>query len=279
MGSIYHRYKRVVQDSVDILDTCWKDFDYVKNFDPIGNNIDKTYSLSFDGVNRETIILQSYSAQTLPFPGVVIGTFTATTTTVQGGFYPKLINDCNMFFNGTDCFTTYSDTEIQLYVDSSLKVASIESGNILQNYISGTSLFNNFKMRPWSVSMKRTGSDSYYTIPSFGSQYNQVTLSVFGQKKEGNFEISNSKSNISEHPYYEFNDSENFLCYFFIKNKHEGKFLIPEQRQIDYFFFLINNNLHNISTVIQKIKTLPTILAAYEFDPTEFQSTENLIFE
>ena len=187
MGSIYHRYKRVVQDSVDILDTCWTNFDYVKNFDPIGNNIDKTYSLSFDGVNRETIILQSYSAQTLPFPGVVIGTFTATTTTVQGGFYPKLINDCNMFFNGTDCFTTYSDTEIQLYVDSSLKVASIESGNILQNYISGTSLFNNFKMRPWSVSMKRTGSDSYYTIPSFGSQYNQVTLSVFGQKKEGNF--------------------------------------------------------------------------------------------
>jgi hypothetical protein len=134
MGSIYHRYKRVVQDSVDILDTCWKDFDYVKNFDPIGNNIDKTYSLSFDGVNKEIINLQSYSAQTLPLPGVVIGTFTATTTTVQGGFYPKLINDCNMFFNGTDCFTTYTDTEIQLYADSSLRVASIESGNINQNY-------------------------------------------------------------------------------------------------------------------------------------------------
>ena len=187
MGSIYHRYKRVVQDSVDILDTCWKDFDYVKNFDPIGNNIDKTYSLSFDGVNREIINLQSYSAQTLPLPGVVIGIFTATTTTVQGGFYPKLINDCNMFFNGSDCFTTYSDTEIQLYADSNLKVASIESGNINQNYISGTSIFNNFKMRPWSVAMKRTGAESYYTIPSFGSQYNQVTLSVFGQTTEGNF--------------------------------------------------------------------------------------------
>ena len=187
MGSIYHRYKRVVQDSVDILDTCWKDFDYVKNFDPIGNNIDKTYSLSFDGVNREIINLQSYSAQTLPLPGVVIGIFTATTTTVQGGFYPKLINDCNMFFNGSDCFTTYSDTEIQLYADSNLKVASIESGNINQNYISGTSIFNNFKMRPWSVAMKRTGAESYYTIPSFGSQYNQVTLSVFKQTTEGNF--------------------------------------------------------------------------------------------
>jgi hypothetical protein len=104
-------------------------------------------------------------------------------------------------------------------------------------------------------------------------------LDIQLEKKEGNFEISNSKSKISEHPYYEFNDIENFLTFFFIKNKHEGKFLIPEQKQIDYFFFIINNNLHNINAVIQKIKTLPTILAAYEFDPTEFNSTEHLIFE
>jgi hypothetical protein len=188
LGSIYHRYKRVVQDSVDILDTCWTNFDYVRNFDPVGNNVDKTYSLSFDGVNKELINLQSYTVQSFPSPGPVSGlVFTATTTTIQGGFYPKLINDCNMFFNGTDCFTTYTDQEIQLYVDSSLKVASIESGNIKdQKYISGTSIFNDFQMRPWSVAMKRTGSDSYYTIPSFGSQYNQVTLSVF-KYDGGNF--------------------------------------------------------------------------------------------
>jgi hypothetical protein len=104
-------------------------------------------------------------------------------------------------------------------------------------------------------------------------------LDIQLEKKEGNFIISNARGIISQHPYYEFNDSENFLSYFFIKNKHEGKYLITEQKQIDYFLFLINNNLHNVSTVIQKIKTLPTILAAYEFDPTEFQSTENLIFE
>ena len=104
-------------------------------------------------------------------------------------------------------------------------------------------------------------------------------LDIQLEKKEGNFIISNTRGILSQHPYYEFNDSENYLSYFFIKNKHEGKYLITEQKQIDYFFFLINNNLHNLSTVIQKIKTLPTILAAYEFDPTEFQSTENLIFE
>lgn len=104
-------------------------------------------------------------------------------------------------------------------------------------------------------------------------------LDIQLEKKEDNFIISNSKGIVSQHPYYEFNDVENYLSFFFIKNKHEGKFLIPEQKQIDYFLFILNNNLYGVSTVIQKIKTLPTILAAYEFDPTEFNSTEHLIFE
>lgn len=104
-------------------------------------------------------------------------------------------------------------------------------------------------------------------------------LNIQLEKKEGNFIISTPKGIISEHPYYEFNDVENFLSFFFIKNKYEGKFLIPEQKQIDYFLFILNNNLYNISSVIQKIKTLPTILAAFEFDPIEFNSTEYLIFE
>jgi hypothetical protein len=104
-------------------------------------------------------------------------------------------------------------------------------------------------------------------------------LDIYLEKKEENFKISNSKGTLSEHPYYEFNDTENYLTFFFIKNKYEGKFLVPELKQIDYFLFLLHNNLHNISLLMQKIKTLPTILAAYEFDPTEYNSTENIIFE
>jgi hypothetical protein len=69
------------------------------------------------------------------------------------------------------------------------------------------------------------------------------------------------------------------MTFFFIKNKYEAKFLVPEQKQVDYFLFILNNNLHSISTLIQRLKTLPTVLAAYEFDPTEFTSTEHIIFE
>ncbi len=83
----------------------------------------------------------------------------------------------------------------------------------------------------------------------------------------------------SEHPFYQFSDEENFLELFFIKNKFEGKYLIPENKQIDYFFFLLHNQLYKLPDLITKLKTITTIHGAYEFDPTDFASTELIIFE
>lgn len=83
----------------------------------------------------------------------------------------------------------------------------------------------------------------------------------------------------SEHPFYQFSDEENFLEMFFIKNKYEAKYLIPENKQIDYFFFLVHNNFYKIPELIDKLKTIPTIHGAYSFDPTDFPSTEFIIFE
>jgi hypothetical protein len=177
IGSIYHRYKRFANDGVDILDTCWKDFDYVRNFDPITNTVTKTYSLRFDGVDTSQIYLQSgYSATTLPVAGVSLP---ITTTEVQGGFYPKLINDMSYFFNGSECFQTYSDGEIQLFVDSNMKVANVEGSSVNIGFVSGNSPLNYFKMQPWTALMKNTTSEGYYTIPSFGSVYNQTQQAIF----------------------------------------------------------------------------------------------------
>ncbi|MBP6459104.1 MAG: IPExxxVDY family protein [Crocinitomicaceae bacterium] len=104
-------------------------------------------------------------------------------------------------------------------------------------------------------------------------------LDIHLEKADDFFVVSSPKGKISEHPFYEFDDEENYMTFFFLKNKHDAKFLIPEQKQIDYFLFILNNNLHSVSTIIQRLKTLPTVLAAYEFDPTEFTSTEHIIFE
>jgi len=104
-------------------------------------------------------------------------------------------------------------------------------------------------------------------------------LDILFQRPKDNFKISSNKGSLGEFPYYNYLDEENYLEYFFIKNKHEGKFLIPEKKQIDFFLFLVNNQLHSVTEVVQKLKTLTSVLAAYSFDPESFSSTEHLIFQ
>jgi len=175
LGSIYHRYKKFVNDNVDILDTCWKNFDYVNNFDPVTGRVDKVYELSFEPDTLSKVYLQGYYFSTTT-PQAPIS---FTSQTIQSGFYPKLINDMNVFLNGEPCFSTYSDEEIQLYVDVTMKVGNINESNVDQTFVSAGTPFNIFRMNPWTTTIKNTSTGTYYTSPSFGSIYNQVPYSIF----------------------------------------------------------------------------------------------------
>lgn len=175
LGSIYHRYKKFVNNNVDILDTCWKNFDYVNNFDPVTGRVDKVYDLSFEPNTLSRVYLQGYYFNTIS-PQAPIS---FTSQTIQSGFYPKLINDMNVFLNGEPCFSTYSDEEIQLYVDSTMKVGNIDESNVDKTFVSAGTPFNIFRMNPWTTTIKNTSTGTYYTSPSFGSIYNQVPYSVF----------------------------------------------------------------------------------------------------
>ncbi len=178
IGSVYHRYKKFVNDNVDILDSCWKNFDYVNNFDPITGREDKVYSLAFKQGVTSKVYLQGYYYNP-PLPPPAVASLSFTSQTIQSGFYPKLINDMNVFLNGKTCFSTYSDEEIQLYVDSTMKVGNIEESSVDQVFVSGSTPLNIFKMNPWTTAIKNTSTGSYYTSPSFGSIYNQVPSSIF----------------------------------------------------------------------------------------------------
>lgn len=99
-------------------------------------------------------------------------------------------------------------------------------------------------------------------------------------KAEDYFVITGKKgSGNSSHSYYFANDEENMMEFYFIKNKAENKFLIPEKQQIDYFLFLRNNRVFSIPEWVEKIKSHPSVLTAFEFDPQEFASTEYILFE
>jgi hypothetical protein len=99
------------------------------------------------------------------------------------------------------------------------------------------------------------------------------------EKADEDFIVVNKKGqHLSHHSFYEFKDSENLIEYYLIKNKNEGKFLIPEKQDIDYFLFLCENYLENTSEIIQKIKSVKSVLAVFNFNPEEIHSTENLVF-
>ena len=105
------------------------------------------------------------------------------------------------------------------------------------------------------------------------------TLALKLRKCEKDFVLSSRSGKItSSHSAYEFKDEEYRLDYFLIKNKSKGSYLIQEKTTIDYFLFLCDNAAVEVDELIQKLKTAPSILAAYRFNPDEIASAENLVF-
>jgi len=182
MGSIWYRYKTYVNTGVDILDTAWKNFDATTNFDPITSSDTKTYTFNFEGVNNITLQEKSTNLVRL-----------------QTGFYPKVINDFNAFYNGYDLYTNYTNEEIQASVDGGVKVYNFTNSNISSTGITNAVVslpvtFSN--LQTWSVILPNgigdlntnpnacqpnynTTSTNYYVVPSFGSELNQVKTECF----------------------------------------------------------------------------------------------------
>jgi len=148
-GSIWHRYKNYVNTNTDILDEVWKDFDYKQNYN---TNPDFDYFVNGD----KKISLKDNK-------------------NINTGFYPKLMNDFNVFVNGFDLFKDYSKEEIIDLQNRGLKIIN----NYNYNYSGLT--FNN-----WSVLVPKNIYDglffsgycfdnqygvdtNYYTLPSFNS--------------------------------------------------------------------------------------------------------------
>lgn len=91
--------------------------------------------------------------------------------------------------------------------------------------------------------------------------------------------VTNRKGEeVSSHSMYEFIDEENRLEYYLIKNKHNGRYLIPEKPSIDYFLFLNNNVAVELDELAISLKDVSSILGVYPFDPEELESTGNLVF-
>ena len=177
MGSIWYRYKTYKTTGVDFIDSAWDNFDYKVNFDPITSSDTKTYKFLFDG--EKNVTLQS---------------LVNNESKIQTGFYPKLINDFNVFYNGYDLYREYTDTEIQTSINGGMKVYNFKDSNINPSSSIFTILGGAPKssIQTWSVVLpdtiidlgvtgtcspnQNTTSISYFVVPSFGSSINQVNM-------------------------------------------------------------------------------------------------------
>jgi hypothetical protein len=160
IGSVYHRYKNYIEKNVDILDSSWKNFDYVTNYDPISNDATKIYDLTFNNNNIDIILEKST---------------TPNDTLINSGFYPKLINDFNLFYQGYYIFeNTYTSTDIQNGFNSGLTLNYADTAII--NYNFSTTTIN---IVPWSVTVKTFDNQFMFVMPSQGSLINQTKNECF----------------------------------------------------------------------------------------------------
>lgn len=106
-----------------------------------------------------------------------------------------------------------------------------------------------------------------------------AALRITLEKKDEPFIISGKKGEILySSSYYHFHDVANRSDYFLLKNKANGKFLVPEKPTVDFFLFLCDNHHTVVEEFLAQLRDIPSILAAYSYDPKGIESAKNLIF-
>lgn len=97
--------------------------------------------------------------------------------------------------------------------------------------------------------------------------------------KSNNLEILvNKRKETSVYSFYEY-ENEDGDGFYLISNKGSRTFLIPEQKQLDYFLIIKQlSDLIDEKELIKELKTIPLFLGAYSIDPKGLKSKENLIF-
>ena len=179
-GSIWYRYKKYIESGVDVLDDIWKDIDYIKNYDPELSATTTQYQITING-QQYNIVLDS---------DVTSGVITQSKITT--GFYPKLINDYNLFFQGINVFSESSQIKGTCYFSGntmevlSVNFPKLEPGQI----ISGSSVDLNTKIIS-QLTGTTGGAGQYLVEPVQTKQFVNVSAStqefIITNKRVGGF--------------------------------------------------------------------------------------------
>lgn len=160
-GSIWHRYKRFIETGKDFISDVWKDFDYKLNWDP-----DNTSTQTWD-IDSTKITLQQKTGNNI---------------NIGLGFYPKTINDFNIFYQAENIFNDYSaQTILNSFKNNKVSVIS-GSSTANKFFLTGHNLSNTAETLNFSTYTFLSNSDvpsGKFVMPSFGSNINQTYYECF----------------------------------------------------------------------------------------------------
>ena len=102
----------------------------------------------------------------------------------------------------------------------------------------------------------------------------------FEFEKSNDLEIKEKrKKEPSNYSLFTYEEKENYREFYVMANKSKDRFLIPEQKQTDYFV-MIKGNIPREEKFffIKSLREINVVLAVFDIDPRQLKSKENLLF-
>ena len=81
-------------------------------------------------------------------------------------------------------------------------------------------------------------------------------------------------------PVYEYNEPNNSLTHYLYNNQHDGEFLLPEFKHLDYLWLLKGDYVGNqsITDMISSIKSITGVQLVLELTNEQIKNKSHLIF-
>lgn len=168
-GSIWHRYKKWVNNNVDILNSVWKNYDYVNNWNPVNGLGTPTYDLG----NGKKITIQSING---------------SDTQISLGFFPKTISDFNIFYQNDTIFSGFTDLDLQYNLNKKYQLITGSTSADFQ--AQGFNVSEKVYCNTYTV--LGIGDKVKYIMPSFFSNINQTYYELYKNNQLTTSIVSNN---------------------------------------------------------------------------------------
>ena len=103
----------------------------------------------------------------------------------------------------------------------------------------------------------------------------------FRFRANNDIEIQMTKKSRSYYfPIYEYAEPNQFLVHYLYKNHHDGEYLLPEFRHLDYLWLIKGDNVQAafIAEMISSIRTINGVQLVVELTNEKIRNKEHLIF-